>query len=158
MDIGNSKNYLGIRMSVKIRPTDWNTDASYCVPNIPKRIRSLLILPTTWTSNLSGSALSRYRLFLCCIIFMLYYFQMSRVTSLMYQLQHDHCWWPSVLLFSKLKQYILWILWSRKYIFLIIKINNFRGDLTDISAKKESLVTISAFVLANVLGTLPWEL
>ena len=46
-----------------------------------------------------------------------------------------------VLMFSKLNKMFFWILWSRKYILLIMKINNFRGDLTDISAIKESLQT-----------------
>ena len=41
--------------------------------------------------------------------------------------------------FSKFNYFIFWILWSYKYIFLIIKINNFQGDLSDISAKKTSL-------------------
>ena len=35
---------------------------------------------------------------------------------------------------------VFWILSSRNYFCLIIKINNFRGEATDISAKKEALV------------------
>ena len=44
----------------------------------------------------------------------------------------------SVLLFSKSNKTFLDTL-IQKIFFQIIKINNFRGDLTDISAKKEAL-------------------
>ena len=57
---------------------------------------------------------------------------------------------PSVLPFSKLINYFLETLIQKTY-FEIMKINNFRGDLTDISAKKEALETI---LFALVTGKL----
>ena len=42
----------------------------------------------------------------------------------------------------KIKYFFFWILWSWKYIFLIIQINNSRGDLSDISAKTSSPVCL----------------
>ena len=44
---------------------------------------------------------------------------------------------------SKLNQFIFGR-FDPVNIFLIIKINNFRGDLTDVSAKKEALTTVRA--------------
>ena len=41
--------------------------------------------------------------------------------------------------FIKIKLNVLWILWSR-FLFCIMKITNFQGDLTDILAKKEALL------------------
>ena len=42
--------------------------------------------------------------------------------------------------FFKINLLIFWVLWSYKYFFyIIIIINNFRGDLSDISAKTASL-------------------
>ena len=51
----------------------------------------------------------------------------------------DHLAWLTVLPISKLNWNVFCILWSRKYIFYIMKINNFWGDVADISAKKEAL-------------------
>ena len=48
------------------------------------------------------------------------------------------CFQP-VLLFSKVCNMYFWILWSKKLFLQIIKMNNFRGDLTDLPAKKETL-------------------
>ena len=45
----------------------------------------------------------------------------------------------AVLLFSKLNDFFFGY-FDPENIFLIIEINNFRGDLTDISAKKEGLL------------------
>ena len=48
--------------------------------------------------------------------------------------------------FFKIELSAFWILWSYKYIFLIIKTNVFRGGLTDISADKASLLrTLNEF-------------
>ena len=41
------------------------------------------------------------------------------------------------------------MLWSQKNVFLIIKIHNFRGDVSDISAKKSSLVYIVPNLVAR---------
>ena len=47
----------------------------------------------------------------------------------------------SVLLFSKLNKMFLDTL-IRKIFYYIMKINNYRGDLTDISAKNEALAVL----------------
>ena len=39
----------------------------------------------------------------------------------------------------RIKLHTMWILWSGKYIFLIMKINNFQGVGTDATAKNEAL-------------------
>ena len=41
----------------------------------------------------------------------------------------------AVKFFIKIKSFVFWILWSYKCIFLIIEVNIFRGDLSDISAE-----------------------
>ena len=54
-------------------------------------------------------------------------------------------WWREHVsdseVFFKIKLIDFWILWSDKTYFLIVKINNFRGDLSSISAKKATLVS-----------------
>ena len=54
-----------------------------------------------------------------------------------------HC--PAVLAigeaFFRIKSIVFWMLWSNKYEKEIIQINNFRGDLSDVSAKKTALLT-----------------
>ena len=45
----------------------------------------------------------------------------------------------------KIKSICFWILWSCKYTFLMVKINNFRGDLSDISAKTLTLRPVLPF-------------
>ena len=52
----------------------------------------------------------------------------------------------------KIKSIFFWILSSRKNIFLIMKINNFRGDLTDISVKKGALVGDEQMVFTSVMS------
>ena len=64
-------------------------------------------------------------------------------------LRKSHRWALLSEVFFQIKYFIFWILWSYKYIFLIIKINNFRGDLSDISAKTATLVS-SALVSRSV--------
>ena len=54
--------------------------------------------------------------------------------------QHKHIMMPSVLPFSKLNKIFFWIHWS--LFFQIMLTTNFRGELTDISAKKEALDAI----------------
>ena len=67
------------------------------------------------------------------------------VNKPMYWIKCFHCsregsrWLYPVLLLSELNKMLFWMLWSQKK-FRIIKINSFRGDLTDISATKEALV------------------
>ena len=51
--------------------------------------------------------------------------------------------------FFEIKEFVFRILWSRKYIFLIMKINIFRGDPTDISAKKEALMWWRTYSIAD---------
>ena len=41
---------------------------------------------------------------------------------------------------------VSWILRSRKYFVQIMKLNNFQGDLTDISAKEEPLVRCTCYI------------
>ena len=52
--------------------------------------------------------------------------------------------------FFKIILLYCWILLSDKYFFLIIKINIFRGDLSDISAKTATLVHVQ-LLCANCL-------
>ena len=57
---------------------------------------------------------------------------------------------PAVLLFSELNKRIFGYFDPENIILQIIKINNFRGDLTDNSAKKEALVTRCVFIIADI--------
>ena len=50
--------------------------------------------------------------------------------------------------FFRIKIFYFWILWSCKYIFLIIKINIFQGDLSDISANTATLLLCRATCLS----------
>ena len=68
-----------------------------------------------------------------------------------------HCWESNFWLrrshelyfFFNNKQLLFWILWSYEYFFVIMKINNFRGDLSNISAKTATLHTRSELYFAD---------
>ena len=49
----------------------------------------------------------------------------------------------------KIELLLFWILRSYKHIFLTVKINNFRGDLSNTSAKKASLVHVHSLPVSN---------
>ena len=59
---------------------------------------------------------------------------------------------PSVLLFSKLNKMFFGCF--HLHLFGIMIVNDFRGDLPDISAKKESLVSVTLEVSEVVLTTI----
>ena len=47
--------------------------------------------------------------------------------------------WSTYEVFFKIKSFFLWKLWSCKFLFMIVKINNFWGDLSEISALPRKL-------------------
>ena len=49
----------------------------------------------------------------------------------------------------KIKLNIFRILWSKNIFYYILKINNFRGDLTDVSAKKRALLVAASTQCAS---------
>ena len=75
----------------------------------------------------------------------------------MYRIKCFHCsregsrWLYPVLLLSELNKMFFWMLWSN-FFFKVIKINSFRGDLTDISATKEALVLLLDTLVAVSQG------